>query len=292
MAYSKFLAVLLGSQLSFTVNSIDKSGHGSIRLHHKNNHNNNDEPLLRVVNKTRILRTKTRPRFKKLSNNKNNNNNDKLETLSQVTALFSNTFYNIFNFREKRPAPASPEEKEEVQNVVFKNENNDNNLARDYAAAYEDYISSFLGSDLESAVNGDGNSEYYYSDDYIDYEFDSISQIEDTTTKNKHDIQNSKKEVKNSPEKKHLDKYPVQPVVLFSIALTLFGLLQIIMARKISNSETSSCYDNDEENNDFIVVNSDSDENFKNSKNIIILKSNPDSPPSSLDKIDEEPLNV
>ena len=142
--------------MSFTVNSIDKSGHGSIRLH-------NDEALLRVVNKTRILRTKTRPRFKKLSNNRNNHHhhNDKLDTLSQVTALFSNTFYNIFNFREKRPAPAEARNQEKVN--LNKNENN---LAQDYAAAYEDYISSFLGSDLESAVNGDGNSEYYYSDDY------------------------------------------------------------------------------------------------------------------------------
>lgn len=281
MAYSKFLAVLLGSQLSFTVNSIDKSGHGSIRLH------KNEEPLLRVVNKTRII-SRTRPRFKKLTKNKSNNKHETIKALNQVTALFSNTFYNIFNFREKRP-----EQHEKV--VVFEKEeeaeeeNDNNNLAQDYAAAYEDYISSFLGSDLESAVNGDGNSEYYYSDDYIDYEFDSISQIEDTTTKNKHAPTNSNKigPEKTTQQQEHLYKYPVQPVVMFSIALTIFGILQII-----NNSEKNSlsCDDKEEEqeDNDFIIVNSDSDENnFK-----IILKSDKIRPPSSLDKIDEEPLNV
>lgn len=58
----------------------------------------------------------------------------------------------------------------------------------------------------------------------------------------------------------------------------------------MNNSENLSCNDKDEENSDenFIVVNSDSDRN-SNSNNIIILKSNLDSPPSSLDKIDEEP---
>lgn len=287
MAYSKFLAVLLGSQLSFTVNSIDKSGHGSIRLH-----KNENEPLLRVVNKTRII-NRTRPRFKKLTRKPNNNNHETIKTLNQVTALFSNTFYNIFNFREK-----GPEQHEKV--VVFekdegKSSENDN-LAQDYAAAYEDYISSFLGSDLESAVNGDGNSEYYYSDDYIDYEFDSISQIEDTTTKNKHATTNSNKigpEKTRTQQQEHLDKYPVQPVVMFSIALTIFGILQIIInnsEKNNNNNSLTSCDDKEEDN--FIIVNSEisSDENnFK-----IILKSTDKirPQPSSLDKIDEEPLNV
>ena len=56
-----------------------------------------------------------------------------------------------------------------------------------------------------------------------------------------------------------------------------------------NSEEKSSCNDKDEENSDenFIVVNSDSDRN--SNSNIIILKSNLDSPPSSLDKIDEEP---
>merc|ERR1712046_313519 len=116
-------------------------------------------------------------------------------------------------------------------------------------------------------------------------------------TKNRHENQNSKK-VKGPEkptQKQHLDQYPVQPVILFSIALTLFGLLQIVLARKISNnSETLSCDDKEEEEDDknFIIVNSNSDENFKN-PNIIILKNkNTDRPMSSLDKIDEEPLNV
>lgn len=248
MAFNRIWLVLLGTQLSYvdSVGKITTDRHGTVRFHpRQTNHTQSAlQPLLHVVNRTSLrhksVKTEKKPR----------------NAVAKVTALFSSTFSNIFSFQEKRPLP--------VAATVVKSE--------DYESAYEDYISSIIGSDLESAVNGDGKEEYYYEDDYIDYEFDSISQIEDTT----HGTPKSP-EIQSSKSRKQLQLLFPAPLVLFSIALTLFGLLQILFAKhKNSQSGNMSCLPDDVDECDECVY--------------VIAESTKKSVESGL--IDEEPLSM
>jgi len=283
----KLLTVLLGSQLSYSVSSVNKTGHGTIRIRAKPQNEIKNEPVLHVVNRNKYRTRPTRRRTaenvnkKEASDSKESKNAptlDRLKTISEVTALFSNTFYNIFNFQENRPVPANNKlsfktkshsgiaasnsiKNEEIQYNELRDSlgERDSNLAQDYAAAYDDYISNVIGSDLEDAVNGDGSSEYYYSDDYIDYEFDSISQIEDTTTGHetlKSENRTTSNTTMSYPEKRQM--WSPEPVVLFSIALTLFGVLQIFLSRSKTQSGSLSCLPEDEEEDDnFIEIESE-----------------------------------
>ena len=162
--------------------TLSKYGHEKIRVHeiNQNQRPSNILSILHIVNRTEasIYPGKTKKTdVKILDNDKISTKVTKQrtpvkqrkgsriffdqKTIGQVTALFSNTFYNIFGFSEKRPAPVKNQgdAKELKSNKI-------SYLAQDYEAAYEDYISSIIGNDLESAVNGNGNNEYYYSDDY------------------------------------------------------------------------------------------------------------------------------
>lgn len=346
----KLLTVLLGSQLSYSVSSVNKTGHGSIRVRAKPNNDIQNEPILHVVNRNK---QRTRPTRRQAAKNVNKNSasdskesknsriSSRLKTVNEVTALFSNTFYNIFNFQENGPVPANKisfQTKSHSEKIAASNIQNeeiqynelrdslgkrDSDLAQDYAAAYDDYVENVIGSDLEDAVNGDGSSEYYYSDDYIDYEFDSISQIEDTTTHGT--LKNENRTTSNTtivdPEKAQMWRSP-EPVVLFSIALTLFGVLQIFLSRSENKSGSLSCLPDDEmEDGDFIEIESEkevdvqieithdrlvedqpknslSGNNVKNENSINFAvkndqcRRNAKSYPISLDRIDEEILSM
>lgn len=336
----KLLTVLLGSQLSYSVSSVNKTGHGTIRIRAKPKIEIQNEPILHVVNKnkprTRPTRRHTvKNEYQKVSESEDSPTLDRLKSISEVTALFSNTFYNIFNFQENRPVPVNKSnvktkshsniaaskleiKNEEIQYNELRDSlgGKDSNLAQDYAAAYDDYISNVIGSDLESAVNGDGSSEYYYSDDYIDYEFDSISQIEDTTSHITltNDNQTTSKTSISYPDKTKM-WYP-EPVVLFSIALTLFGVLQILLSRSENKSGSLSCLPDDEEDDNFIKSESDieaevlikihdrlvevqpktlSDNDIKSMNSIVKndqCRRNVKSYPISWDRIDEEILSM
>merc|ERR1711981_818849 len=107
--------------------------------------------------------------------------------------------------------------------------------------SYDDYYNRAVGGDDEAK-----DDEYYYNDDYVEADFDSISQIGDAAVKislKNDDTVSTIIEIDADEREARESLSLPEPIYLFSLVLTIFGLIQIILGgRNTTNGSSPAIY--------------------------------------------------